>query len=87
MVFYSVWDMYRVRAVCIYMYFRGQSPRKYVQHKGSTIPCTVKTMRQLTCTDRLYKATARLASPTEYSTYCTLAVQYKVPLGAVATLV
>ena len=40
--------MYRVR------YFRGRSLRKYihVQHEGGTIPCTVKTMRQLSCTDR-----------------------------------
>ena len=36
-------------------------------------------MRQLTCTDRPYKATARLALAPEYSTYCTLAVQRKVP--------
>ena len=28
------------------MYFQGQSPRKYIQHEGGTIPCTVKTMRQ-----------------------------------------
>ena len=46
---------------CMYMYFRGRSPRKYIQHKGGTIPCTVKSMRQLTCTDRPYKATAGLA--------------------------
>ena len=61
------------------MYFRGWSPRKYVQHEGGTIPCTVKTVRQLTCTDRSYKATARLASAPEYSSYCTLAVRRKVP--------
>ena len=30
-------------------------PRKYIQHEGGTILCTVKTMRQLTCTDRLYQ--------------------------------
>ena len=29
---------------------------RFVQHEGGTIPCTVKTMRQLTCTDRPYKA-------------------------------
>ena len=34
--------------------------------------------RQLSCTDRPYKATARLASAPEYSTHCTLAVQRKV---------
>ena len=51
----------------------------YVYTEGGTIPCTVKTMRQLSCTDRPYKATARLASAPEYSTYCTLAVQRKVP--------
>ena len=30
----------------------------YSMHEGGTIPipCTVKTMRQLTCTDRMYKA-------------------------------
>ena len=61
------------------MYFRGRSPRKYIQHEGGTIPCTVKTMRQLSRTDRPYKATARLASVPEHSTYCTPAVRYKVP--------
>ena len=50
----------------------------YFQHKWY-IPCTLKTMRQLTCTDRPYKATARLALAPEYSTYCMLAVQPKVP--------
>ena len=49
------------------MYFRGQSPRKYIQHEGGTIPCTVKTMRQLSCTDRPYKVTARLASAPAYT--------------------
>ena len=68
--------LYVPREGCLH--FRGQSPRKYIPHKDGTIPCTVKTMRQLTCTDRLYKATARLASVPEYSTYCTLAVQCKV---------
>ena len=58
---------YVLRESC--MYFRGRSPGKYIQHEGSTIPCTVKTMRQLTCTDRPYRATARLASAPEYSTY------------------
>ena len=43
------------------------------------IPCTVKAMRQLTCTDRPYKATTRLALAPKYSTYCMLAVQRKVP--------
>ena len=56
------------------MYFRGRSPRQYIQHVGGTIPFTVKTMRQLSCTDRPYKATARLALVPEYSTYCMLAV-------------
>ena len=27
---------------------------RFLQHEGSTSPCTVKTMRQLTCTDRPY---------------------------------
>ena len=47
----------------MYMYFRGRSPRKYihVQHEGSTITCTVKTMIQLTCTDRLYKVNHRIS--------------------------
>ena len=57
------------------MYIRGRSPRKYVQHEGGTIPCAVETMRQLTCADRQYKATARLASAPNYSMYCMLAVQ------------
>ena len=28
------------------VYFRGRSPRKYIQHEGGTIPCTVKTTIQ-----------------------------------------
>ena len=68
------------------MYFRRRSPRKYIQHEGGTIPCTVKTMRQLTCTDRL---TARLASALEclVRTVCWLySIKYCM-LGAVAILV
>ena len=44
------------------MYFLGLRPQKYIEHEGGTIPCNV---RQLTCTDRPYKATARLASVPE----------------------
>ena len=47
----------------------------YVPREGCTIPCTVKTMRQLSFTDRPHKASA--LAP-EYSMYCTLAVQRKV---------
>ena len=65
--FYSV-----LREGC--MYFQGQSPRKYIQHEGGTIPCTVKTMtctdhrytRGLSlvylCTDRLYKANRQISA-------------------------
>ena len=52
----------------------------YVQH--GTIPCTLKTMRQLSCTDRPYKAIRRIspgARSLYCSTYCALAVQRKVP--------
>ena len=42
------------------MYFGGRSPRNYIQHEGGTIPCTV-TMRQLTCTDRPYKANRQIS--------------------------
>ena len=74
------------------MYLRGRSPRKYIEQEGGTTPCTVKTVRQLTCTDRLYTAiTTRLASVPEclhiyYSMYCTPSVRHKVPY-AVAILV
>ena len=61
-------------------------PKEYIQHEGGTIPCTVKTMRQLSCTDRPYKTTARLASAPEYSTYCMYSVKYHT-LGTVAILV
>ena len=63
----------------MYMYFRRQSPRKYIQHECDTIPCTVKTMRQLSCTDRPYKANRRIKNVYTNSTYCALAVQHKVP--------
>ena len=50
------------------MYFRdGVRGSIYIQHEGGTIPCTEKPW---SCTDRPYKATARLASAPEYSTYC-----------------
>ena len=69
--------MYRARAVCT---SEGRAQGSiYIQHEGGTIPCTVKTMRKLTCRDRPYKATARLALVPEYSTYFALAVQCKVP--------
>ena len=53
----------------------------FVQHEGGTIPCTVKTMRQLTCTDRPYKANHQISFGTRMiaSTYCTPSVQHKVP--------
>ena len=40
------------------MYFRGRSPRKYIQHEGGTIPRTVKVV---TCTDRPYKANHQIS--------------------------
>ena len=58
--------MYRARAVCTSE--SGARGSIYIQHEGGTIPCTVKTMRELTCMDRLYKSTARLASAPECST-------------------
>ena len=55
------------------MYFQGRSPRTYIQHEGGTIPCTV---RQLTCTDRPYKANRQIGFSTRMSsTYCMLAIQ------------
>ena len=77
--------MYRARAVCT---SEGGALRSTYSPRAVHIPCTVKNMRQLSCTDRPYKATARLASVPEYSTYSMLAVQGKVPYaGAVAILV
>ena len=40
--------------------------------------CTVKTMRQLSCTDRLTAGLALALECLYYSTYCALAVQRKV---------
>ena len=54
----SVWDLYRARAVCT---SEGRALGSiYIQHKGGTILCTVKTTIQLTCTDRPYKANHRI---------------------------
>ena len=50
----------------------GYVPCEPKEVQGSTITCTVKNMRQLTCTERPCKATARLASVPEYSMYYTL---------------
>ena len=55
------------------MYFRGWSPRKYIQHEGGTIPCTVKTM---TCTDRPYKANRQISFGTRMSSAVQSKVQY-----------
>ena len=68
------------------MYFQGRSPRKYIQHEGGTIPCTVKTMRQLTCTDRPYKANRQIS----FGAIRTVRLQYGVryrTLGTVAIVV
>ena len=55
----------------------------YIPREGCTIPCTVKTMRQLTCTERPYKANPLISYGARisilYSTYCALAVLRKVP--------
>ena len=61
----------------------------YVLREGCTIPCTVKTMRQLSCTDGPYKANTRLASAPEclyYSMYSAPSVWHEV-LYTVAILV
>ena len=60
------------------MYFQGRSPRKYIQHEGGTIPCTVKNMRQLTCTDRLYKAISFSARMSMLQYVCTVCYLYSV---------
>ena len=62
-------------------YFQGWSLRKYIQHKGGTIPMHCKNHEQLTCTDRPYKANCQISfSGRMSSTYCTLAVQRrKIP--------
>ena len=58
------------------MYFRGRS----IQHESGTVPSTVKTMRQLSCTDRQYKANRWISLEClYYSTYCALAVLRKIP--------
>ena len=66
----------------------GAQGSTYIQHEGGTIPCTVKTMRQRTCTDRLYKANRQIS----FSTRMTIlqvrtvrGVKYRT-LGAVASL-
>ena len=45
--FYSVWDMYRTRAVCT---SEGGARGSTYSTRPVHIPCTVKTMRQLSCT-------------------------------------
>ena len=58
----QVFTVYAARG--LYVLPRAES-EEVLQHEGGTIPCTVKTMRQLSCTDRLHKATARLATAPE----------------------
>ena len=79
----------------LYVLLMAEPEEVRVQHEGDTIPCTVKNMRQRTCTDRPYKANRQISfSARMSSTYCTLAVQRKVPYArrcsysyAVTTLV
>ena len=52
----SIVSYIALATTCIVAFTDLFHPRKYIQHEGSTIPCTVKTMIQLTCTDRPYKA-------------------------------
>ena len=59
------------------MYFRGRRARGST-YSTRAVLSHAQTMRQLSCTDRPYKATARLASAPEYRMYCMLAVQRKV---------
>ena len=61
------------------MYFRGRSPRKYIQHEGGTYPMHCKN-HETAVLDRV-RLTAGLTLALEclhYST-CALAVQHKVP--------
>ena len=65
----------------------GAEPEEvHIQHEGGTIPFTAKTMRQLTCTDRPYKANHKISEYLYCSTYCAPSVWHKVPY-AVAILV
>ena len=70
----------------VYGIFR---PRKYIQLSRGTIPWTAKTMRQLTCTDRPYRANHQISfgAITIVRTVRRLyGVKYRM-LGAVAILV
>ena len=70
----------------LYVLPRAQ-PEKYIRHKGSTIPCTVKTVKQLTCTDKLYKANNQIRLECLHSsTYCTPSLQRKVLYAIAITL-
>ena len=37
---FTVYGICTARGLYVHLYFRGQSPRKYIQHEGGTIPCT-----------------------------------------------
>ena len=60
------------------MYFRGRSPRKYVQYEGDTYPMHCKNHETAVLYNRLRKATAWRWN-VYTSMYCTLAAQRKVP--------
>ena len=55
------------------MYIRGKSPRKYRHsaREGSIIPCTIKTMIQLTCTERPYKGNHWISYGARMSILCS----------------
>ena len=73
--------MYRARAVCTSE--GGARGSIYTQYEDSTravhIPCTVKTMRQLSCTIDRVRLPLGARMSILYSTYCALAAQRKVP--------
>ena len=82
--------VFTVYAICtaqrLYVIPRVEPEEVHTAHEGGTIPCTVKTMRQLICTDRPYKANHQISFCARMSsTYSTLAVQRT--LGTVAILV
>ena len=62
------------------MYFRGQSPRNTYSTRAVHIPCTVKTMRQLSCTiDRVRLPLVARMSILVHVRTVLLAAQRKVP--------
>ena len=73
-VLFAFSESVRILVVSLFLQCMG-----FVQHEGCTIPCTVKIVRHLTCTDRPSKANRQ--APNVYTVIRTVRYLYSIKYG------